>query len=145
MPQFNRRGFLQLLGAASAAPLLPALPARAGVAGMSTSKALWAGIYAKSGSVSEFVGVARGLGLSNAAVQGVSARSVGVRVAVATTAQAGGAKAQSFEEVEDASRRVMDRLEQWLSPEDERPMADRAAGEGIAVQDTIPPDPQDDI
>lgn len=85
MPNFNRRGFLQLLGAAGVAPLLPALPTRAmaTTAGGSISKALWAGIYAKSGSVPKFAGVAQSMGLSNAAIQGVSARSVGVRVVLA--------------------------------------------------------------
>ena len=88
MPNFNRRGFLYLLSAAGVAPLMPALPARAAAATASgsVSKALWASIYAKSGSASKFVGVARNMGLSNAAIQGVSARSVGVRVAVAAAA-----------------------------------------------------------
>jgi hypothetical protein len=83
MPSFSRRGFLQFLSAASAAPFLPALPVRAAAAGAgaSTSKALWAGIYAKSGSAPKFAGIARNMGLSNAAVQGVGARSVGVRLA----------------------------------------------------------------
>lgn len=84
MPSFNRRGFMQLMSAAVATPLLPSLPARAvaATASASTSKALWAGIYAKSGSVPKFLNVARNMGLSNAAIQGVSARSVGVRVAI---------------------------------------------------------------
>jgi hypothetical protein len=84
MPSFNRRGFLQLLGAAGLTPLLPSLPARAVAtsASASTSKALWAGIYANSGSVPKFLSVARNMGLSNSAIQGVSARSVGVRVAL---------------------------------------------------------------
>lgn len=88
MPSFNRRGFLQLLGAAGVTPLLPALPARAAVttAGFSTSKALWAGIHAKSGSVSKFVSVARNMGLSGSAIQGVGTRSIGVRVAAAAVA-----------------------------------------------------------
>ncbi len=85
MPNLDRRGFLNLLGAASVTPLLPALPARAVAARapLSASKALWAGIYGKSGSVPEFLKVARGMGLSNSAIQGVSARSIGVKVAVA--------------------------------------------------------------
>ena len=85
MPKFNRRGFLQFLGAAAAAPLLPSLPVRAagGAAGFSTSKALWAGIHANAGSVPRFVKVAQRMGLSNRAIEGVSARSVGVRIALA--------------------------------------------------------------
>lgn len=88
MPGFHRRGFLQLISAAAVTPFLPAMPTRsvAATASASTSKALWSGIYAKSGSASKFVGVARNMGLSNAAIQGVSARSVGVRVALAATA-----------------------------------------------------------
>ena len=83
----NRRSFLQVLGAASLAPILPALPARAAVAsgGASASKALWASLYANSGSMSEFMGVARNMGLSNTAIQGVSARSIGARAVLAAS------------------------------------------------------------
>ncbi|MEO9517804.1 MAG: hypothetical protein ABJH45_09605 [Paracoccaceae bacterium] len=86
MPDFNRRGFLQLAGAAGITPLLPALPMRAVAAttSASTSKALWAGIYTKSGSVPKFVEAARGMGLSNTAIQGVSARSAGIKIALST-------------------------------------------------------------
>lgn len=89
MPQFNRRGFLQLAGAASLAPVLPTLPARAAAASatISPAKALWAGIYAKAGSTGQFVEAARGLGLSQSAISGVSARTLGVRVAVRAVAQ----------------------------------------------------------
>lgn len=82
MPDMNRRSFFQVLGAASLAPFLPALPAQpaAAASGASVSKALWSGIYAKSGSASGFVHTARGMGLPATAIEGVSAKSVGVRV-----------------------------------------------------------------
>ena len=89
MSNINRRGFLQVLGAAGLSPFLPGMPARAAVAGggVSASKALWASLYANSGSMSEFVGVAKNMGLSNTAIQGVSARSIGVRVALAASTE----------------------------------------------------------
>ena len=88
MPSFNRRGFLQLASAAGVAPLLPALPAPAvaATAKGSISKALWASLYAHSGSASKFVNVAQNMGLPNAAIQGVSARSIGVKVAMSAAA-----------------------------------------------------------
>ena len=82
MPDLNRRGFLQIAGAASVVPLLPALPARVAANSLSPAKALWAGIYAKSGSAAKFAGVAQGMGLPPAAISGVSARAVGVRAVV---------------------------------------------------------------
>lgn len=87
MPRFNRRGFLQLASAAGVAPLLPALPSAvaAKAVGSSHAKALWAGIHAKSGSAAKFGTVARNMGLSNAAIQGVSAKSICVRVVIAST------------------------------------------------------------
>jgi len=90
MPSFNRRGFLQFLSAAGVAPFLPSMPVRAAAAtaGASTSKALWAGIYAKSGSAAKFAGAARNMGLSSAAIQGVGARSVGVRLVAAGASNA---------------------------------------------------------
>lgn len=80
MVDVNRRGFLQILGATSVAPILPANAVKAAAAPTSTSKALWASLYAKASSKAEFIGLSRNLGLSNAAIQGVSARSIGVRV-----------------------------------------------------------------
>ena len=90
MPSFNRRGFLQLLGVAGVAPLIPALPARAAATGgsVSTSKALWASLHATAGSTGKFVNLAKGMGLSNATIQGVSARSIGVKIALATAPNA---------------------------------------------------------
>ena len=63
--------------------MLPAPPIRTAstAAGASVSKALWAGIYANSGSAAKFANVAQGMGLSQPAVQGVAARSVGVKIA----------------------------------------------------------------
>ena len=88
LPNFDRRGFMQMFGAAGLVPLMPALPATAvaATAPMPTSKALWAGIYSKAGSVPKFVDAARGMGLSNASIQGVSARTLGVRVSAAAAA-----------------------------------------------------------
>jgi hypothetical protein len=90
VPSLNRRSFLQAVGAVGLTPLLPSIAGSgAGVAkgSVSASKALWASLYANSGSTAEFVGVARNIGLSNSAIQGVSARSVGVRLAVAASAE----------------------------------------------------------
>ena len=89
MPSLSRRGFLQVVGFTSLAPFLPSMPVRTAAAsgGMSASKALWAGLYANAGSTTEFVGLAKNMGLSNKAIQGVSARSIGVRVALATSTE----------------------------------------------------------
>jgi len=89
LSNINRRGFLQVVGAAGLAPFLPAMSTPTAVAGggASASKALWASLYANSGSVSEFVAVAKNMGLSNTAIQGVSARSIGVRVALAASTE----------------------------------------------------------
>ncbi|GEM_PF-4642455 len=92
LPDFSRRGFMKVLGAVGLTPLLPAIPAipaRAAMAsgGVSASKALWASLYANAGSAGEFVNVARNMGLSNAAIQGVSARTIGVRMAVAASSE----------------------------------------------------------
>jgi len=83
LPDLPRRGFLQLVGAAGLTPFLPAIPAKAAVtSGASVSKALWAGMYANSGSTAGFVSMAKNMGLSNTAIQGISARSVGVRMSL---------------------------------------------------------------
>lgn len=95
MPDMNRRSFMQLFGAAGLTPMAPLAPlvqpapARAalGASGSATSKALWTSLYAKAGSQAEFIGMSRNMGLSNAAIQGVSARSIGVRVAASTLTQ----------------------------------------------------------
>lgn len=137
MPNFNRRGFLQLIGAAAATPLLPALPGRAAVAGASHSKALWAGIYAKSGSVPQFLAVARGMGLSDAAIRGVGARSVGVRVSVAAMGQSisGSSRVQaasSGEGLEGARALVRDLLKE---PEED---IDTAVDKEVEAPDVSP-------
>lgn len=137
MPNFNRRGFLQVLSAAGMAPLLPSLAGRAATAsGVSHSKALWAGIYAKSGSASKFVGTARGMGLSTGAIQGIGARSVGVRIALAAATKpiARGAIANqgalpqptSSSRRLDATRDVLRDLKRVLTDE---------AGEGLVAED----------
>ena len=90
MPDFTRRSILGMIGASSLAPMLPSggvvmasptpLP--------SVSKALWAGIHAKAGSSAAFVTSARNLGLSNTAIKGVGARTLGVHLAVGQGVQA---------------------------------------------------------
>ena len=90
MPDLNRRSFLQIAGAAGVSPLFPGMVGSgAGVAksSVSTSKALWASLYSNSGSVTEFVGFAKNMGLSNTAIQSVSARSLGIRVALAASTE----------------------------------------------------------
>ncbi|MEP1585777.1 MAG: twin-arginine translocation signal domain-containing protein [Tateyamaria sp.] len=135
MPNFNRRGFLQFLSAAGVAPLLPGLPTPAvGAVNGSVSKALWAGIYAKSGSAAKFVGVARNMGLSSAAIQGVGARSVGVRVALAAASNPmvhiGGAKDVAVpvhtERLKKAGK-VLRGLERSMTPKREKTVVDQDA------------------
>lgn len=89
MAELNRRNFLHLLGAAGFTPVVSSLPIQAASTGstMSSSKALWASIYAKSDSKAEFISFTRSLGLSNTAIQGVSARSIGVKVTASSIAQ----------------------------------------------------------
>lgn len=89
MTTLNRRTLLQVLGGAAMSPYLRALPATAASkgAGVSASKALWASLYANSGSSAEFVSVARTMGLSNAAIQGVGGRTIGVRLALAASTE----------------------------------------------------------
>ena len=81
----NRRGFLQSFSAAGITPLLPPIPVSvlAAPARASTSAGLWAAIYAKSGNTTKFINVARNMGLSNSAIQRVSARAVGVKITAA--------------------------------------------------------------
>lgn len=90
----KRRRFLQVLAAFGAAPLLPALPAMPASAATSgtvsasaASKALWAGLHANAASSSKFVSIARTMGLSNTAIQGVAARTVGVRLPISALAR----------------------------------------------------------
>lgn len=86
MPRLNRRTLFQFLGAAGAAAALP-LPAapRSAVAGSTaTSQALWASLYAKSGSATGFAKVAKGMGLSRQAALGVGSRVAGVQIVAGT-------------------------------------------------------------
>jgi len=131
VPDFSRRGFFQLLGAASVAPFLPTA-SRAALAGeaVSSSKALWTGLYANSGSTAKFVRVAQGMGLSNGAIQGVSARTIGVRIALATATEASvdaGAKTlrRSLAPRPDRThvrRKIRGVVEHLLSEEDKAPL-----------------------
>ena len=138
MPSFNRRGFLQLASAAGIAPLLPALPAPAVAAtGKSAiSKALWTSLYAQSGSASGFVNVAKGMGLSNSAIQGVSARSVGIKVAINAAspsllqrfvADTPPSRPKQLGDALDSPRKVMQRLKKTVPSDVEKP-------DGVAQQ-----------
>lgn len=149
MPSFNRRGFLQLASAAGIAPLLPALPAPAVAAtGKSAiSKALWTSLYAQSGSASGFVNIAKGMGLSNSAIQGVSARSVGIKVAInAATpslprrllADTPPSRPKQLRGALESPRKVMQRLKNPVPSDVEKP-------DGVAQQaDDQPAVTQDD-
>lgn len=99
---------------------MPALPGRAvaGASGVSASKALWAGIYAKSGSVPQFLSVARGMGLSDAAIRGVGARSVGVRVSVAAAAKTAH-RVSGMGDTGPSAREIVRGIERVLRREDE--------------------------
>ena len=140
MPSFNRRGFLQLLSAAGAAPLMPALPAGAVSASAKTSvsKALWSGIYAKSGSATKFVSVARNMGLPSSAIQGVSARSVGVRIAVVAAAnpigQSPGAGHASLPSTTPANTEAMDSARNFVR-DLRRSLSDSADGTVVVVDE----------
>ena len=140
MPSFNRRGFLQLASAAGVAPLLPALsaPAVAATAKGSISKALWTSLYAHSGSASKFVNVAQNMGLPNAAIQGVSARSIGVKVAMsaaAPTLQRSAVASQTappnirFSDALETPRKLMQQVNKSVQSKTGNP-------EGLTHQDT---------
>lgn len=75
MPQLNRRRFLQLAGAASLAPAIPALPAAA-PRGVTSAQMLWASLYAKAGNAQSANGIASAMGITAEAAQGVYARLV---------------------------------------------------------------------
>lgn len=75
MPQLNRRRFLQMAGAASLAPAIPALPAAA-PRGVTSAQMLWASLYAKAGNAQSANGIASAMGISTEAAQGVYARLV---------------------------------------------------------------------
>jgi hypothetical protein len=75
MPKFNRRHFLQILGAAGLAPALPALRAPAAVSGGAThAQMMWASMYARSGSAAKFASTAQTMGLSDVVARNVYAR-----------------------------------------------------------------------
>ena len=74
MTEFNRRRFLQIAGAAGLAPVMPALPARAAVAapaGSGAAQMLWASLYANAGATPNVTGLARAMGITPHAAQGV--------------------------------------------------------------------------
>ena len=84
MPKFNRRSFLQMIGAASLAPAIPSLPAQAATAGgASHAQLLWASMYRRAGSASKFARVTQGLGISATTTQRLQAKLVGSRVLMA--------------------------------------------------------------
>jgi len=147
MPHLNRRRFLHLLSAAGMAPLLPALApnAVASAAHASTSKALWAGLYANSGSASKFVRVARNMGLSNATIQGVGARSVGVKLAVSAAMHAP-PQPTSRPDLLKTTRKALADLKETLDKASLDDGADDTAHDGDAPQATsqtrsLPQDP----
>lgn len=151
MPKIGRRSFLKYSAAAAASPLLPALPAReaiAGQSGMSASKALWASLYANSGTASNFVKTAQSMGLSNSAIQGVSARSIGVKLALST--QTNQLAAQGVRSAQSSNRlrsfKFSDRIDlkkavRKLFEEQEEPQAPIEQTENTEVNDDISSEP----
>ena len=84
MPKFNRRSFLHMIGAASLAPLVPAMPAKAAAGGgASHAQLLWAGLYKQAGSTSNFTRVTKGLGISTTTAHRIHAKLAGSRIVLA--------------------------------------------------------------
>jgi len=85
MPTVNRRHFLQIAGAASLAPAMPALSAGGSTTagGLTTSQKLWAGLYARPGSTQNIAGIAQSMGISDGAAHSVYSRLVQTRVIAA--------------------------------------------------------------
>lgn len=134
MTTLNRRTFIQFLGGAALSPYLPTLPAAAvsNGASASTSKALWASLYANSASSTEFVSVARTMGLSNSAIQGVGARTIGVRLALAAStekaAEVGARALQPKDGLSQLRRRIGQSFKQLMDNESSaRPGVDRVS------------------
>lgn len=95
MPELNRRNFMQIAGAASLAPMVPALPAAAATpsSGLSSAKLLWKGMYAQAGGTGQMAGVAKSMGVSGQVVRNVVAKTVhGQAIAVQTARRFGNAK-----------------------------------------------------
>jgi len=88
MSDLNRRRFLQIAGAAGLAPALPALTATTAVAAPvgTSSQMLWASLYQRSAALDGVAGVARTMGVSGTAANGVLAKLVEVNVVAAQTA-----------------------------------------------------------
>lgn len=79
MPQLNRRRFLQAASAAGLIPALPALPAGAAAtapSAMTSAQMLWAKLYANAGNAPNVTGLARAMGISSDAAQGVYAKLI---------------------------------------------------------------------
>jgi hypothetical protein len=78
MPNLNRRNFLQMISAAGLAPALPAF-ATTGVgasSGMSSAQMLWLSMYKRAESASELTSLAKSMGISTEAAQGVYAKLI---------------------------------------------------------------------
>lgn len=84
MPKFNRRSFLHMIGAASLAPAIPALPARAAATGGAThAQLLWASLYGRAGSASNFTRLTKGLGISAHTAHRLQTKLAGSRIVLA--------------------------------------------------------------
>lgn len=85
MPELNRRHFLQMASAASLVPAIPALPASAATApsAMTSAQMLWAKLYANAGNAPNVTGLARAMGISSEAAQGVFAKLIRTQVLAA--------------------------------------------------------------
>lgn len=130
-----------MFGATALAPFIPGFAAKtaASKGGLSASKALWSGIYANSGSMNEFVGVARTMGLSNSAIQGVGARSIGIRVALAASLEkAGAASIRKMRPALSTGNSKMDTrrlLQSWFDREVEQDSENLLASENGSLEE----------
>jgi hypothetical protein len=74
MPQLSRRRFLQVASAAGLVPALPAFPASVTAAttrGLTASQMLWASLQARAGSAQNLGRMTQSMGISGEAAKGV--------------------------------------------------------------------------
>jgi hypothetical protein len=141
MVELKRRSFLQMVGAASLAPALPALPASGGVVaqGGTTAQLLWASIYKRAGSVQAVAGITRTMGISSTATQGVVGKLLHSNLVVAKSAANTGraVRAAKSEPVTQAVQgpRVQFDLEKFLTEEPDVELDVVEAEEAVGVDD----------
>lgn len=83
MPEFNRRRFLQIAGAAGLAPVVPAFPSAAASPALTSSQMLWASLCKQNAALEC---AAHTMGVSGAAANGVVTKLVQANVVAVQTA-----------------------------------------------------------